>query len=131
MTRQREETVRRIVAALNERDVAGYVACCTEDVELVPATRAIEGAYRGRSGIERFFADLRDTAPDIRVEVERLDAIGHNVLAFEQARASGRASAVGGDLAFTTVYEFAGERVRRIQVFLDRAEALEAVGLGE
>jgi len=30
-----------------------------------------------------------------------------------------------------SLYDFAGAKIRRIEVFLDRAEALEAVGLRE
>ena len=129
MSQEKLETVRRVVTALNERDVDGYLSCCTDDVELVPATVAIEGGYRGPSGIERFLADLRDTAPDIQVEVEWMEIVGQNVLALERGSASGRASEVGGDVAFTSVYEFAGMKIRRIQVFLNREDALEAVGL--
>jgi ketosteroid isomerase-like protein len=126
VSQQKFEAVRNIVVALNERDVDGYIACCTDDVELVPATAAIAGTYSGASGIQRFFADLQDTAPDMQVEIERLEVVGGNVLAFERGNASGRASGVGGDLEFTTLYEFADGRVRRISVFLDRQEATEA-----
>ena len=131
MSRENVETAHRCVDALNRRDVDGYLACCTDNVEFVPATGPIEGAYEGRSGIERFFADLADTAPDIQVAIERSETIGQNVLAFERAHASGRTSEVGGEIDFTTVYEFAGLKIRRIQVFLDRQEALRAVGLRE
>ena len=123
MAEQKFDAVRSVVGALNDRDVDGYLACCTDDVELVPATAAIAGTFRGSSGIARFFADLKDTAPDIHVGVERLELVGGNVVAFERASASGRASGVGGDLEFTTLYEFAGRRIRRISVFLDRQEA--------
>ncbi|MFL5820560.1 MAG: nuclear transport factor 2 family protein [Solirubrobacteraceae bacterium] len=131
MSRDKFEAVRTNVAALNERDVDRYLACCTADVELVPATGAIEGGYIGRRGIERFFADLRDAAADFQVETERLEVVRGNVLAFERGSASGRASEVPGQMAFTTVYEFEGSRIRRIRVFLDREQALEAVGLRE
>ena len=126
MSERKFEAVRNVVVALNERDVDGYLACCTDDVELVPATAAIAGTYRGASGIQRLFADLQDTAPNIQVEIERLEVVGGNVLAFERASASGRASGVGADLEFTTLYEFTDGRVRRISVFLDRQEATEA-----
>jgi hypothetical protein len=129
MSRERFETVRTVLVALNERDVGGYLACCTSDVELIPATAGIEGGYTGRDGIERFFADLQDTAPNIHVVVERLESVGQKVLAFERASASGRASEAGGEIEFTTVYEFEGPKIHRIQVFLSRQEALEAVGL--
>jgi ketosteroid isomerase-like protein len=126
MSQQKFESVRNVVVALNERDVEGYLACCTDDVEFVPATAAIAGTFRGASGIQRFFADLQETAPDIQVDVEELKMVGSNVLAFERARARGRASGVHGELEFTTLYEFANGQVRRIRVFLDRQEATEA-----
>jgi ketosteroid isomerase-like protein len=65
VSQQKFEAVRKVVLALNERDADGYLACCTDDVELVPATAAIAGTFIGLSGIQRFFADLRDAAPGI------------------------------------------------------------------
>jgi|SRR5215217_1676253 len=127
MSPDRLETVRELLAALNQRDLDGYLACCTADVELIPATVAVEGTYRGATGIRRFFGDLRDTSPDFRVELERLDAVGQSVLADERGNASGRASGAGAGLEFTTVYEFERGKIRRIQMFLDRRTALEAV----
>lgn len=124
MSQEKFEAVRDLVVALNARDVDGYLAACTDDVELVPATAAIAGTYRGLSGIQQFFADIHDTAPDIGVEIERLEMVGDNVLAAERASVSGRASGVGADLEFTTLYEFADGRVNRISVFLDRQEAM-------
>jgi ketosteroid isomerase-like protein len=126
VSQQSFETVRAVVVALNERDVDRYLASCTRNVELVPATAPIAGTYTGAGGIRRFFADLQETAPNIHVEIERLEAVGGNVLAYERGNASGRASGVHGELEFTTVYEFAGAKNRRISVFLDRQEAIEA-----
>ncbi len=131
MSEEKFESVRTVVAALNDRDVDAYLSCCTDDVGLVPATVAIEGSYIGQTGIERFFADLRDAAPDFRINVERLEAVGQTVIAFERGSASGRASVIGVELELTTLYEFAGPRIKRIQVFVDRQRALEAAGLSE
>ena len=131
MERESFETVQEVVVALNQRDVGRYLACCTDDVELIPATASIEGGYTGRSGIQRFFADLQDTAPDIQVEIERLKTVGQSVVAWERASASGRTSEATGEMDFTTVYEFAGPEIRRIQVFLDRQDAFAAAGLRE
>ena len=58
MSQENVEVVQRAVAALNERDIDGYLACCTEDVQLLPPTAQIEGAYEGRSGVRRFLADV-------------------------------------------------------------------------
>ena len=103
MSRENVETARGCVDALNRRDVDGYLTYCTDDVELVPATVAVEGAYTGPDGIRRFFADVQDTAPDFWLEVERLEAVGPDrVLAFERGTASGRTSSTFScDIAYS------------------------------
>ena len=128
------ETARRCVDALNRRDVEGYLDCCTDDVELRTALVALEGAHEGAAGIRSFFADITDAAPDFWLEVERLEAVGPDrVLGFERGTASGRSSQVtlGGGITFGSVYDFAGGKIRRLEVFTDRQKALEAVGLSE
>lgn len=123
---QKFATVEHVIAAMNERDVAAYMACCTDDVELVPVTAAVTGTYAGKAGIRAFFADLQDSAPDIHVRAEKFELVGGDVLASERASASGRVSGIVGELEFATLYEFAGDRVASISVFLERAEALRA-----
>ena len=61
MTRDNVTTVLLAVAALNDRDVDAYLACCVEDVELQTLLSPVEGAYRGATGIRRFFSDRRPT----------------------------------------------------------------------
>ena len=119
---------------MNRRDVEGYLACCTADVELRTALDALEGAHIGAEGIRRFFTDIHDVAPDFQLEVERLEAVGaDHVLGFERATASGRSSGVTFEqgIPFGSVYDFADGKIRRLRVFTDRQEALEAVGLPE
>jgi ketosteroid isomerase-like protein len=135
MSRENVEVARSCVDALNRRDLDGYLACCTDDVELVPATVAVEGTYSGPNGIRRFFADVQATAPDFRLDVERLEAVGPDrVLAFELGRASGRTSGITfleEGIPFGTVYDFYAGKIKRVRVFADRQVALKAVGLSE
>ena len=128
------ETVRRCLDALNRRDVDGYLACCTDDVELQTTLVALEGAHEGRDGIRRFFADIQDSAPDFWLVLERVEVVGPNrVLGFERGTASGRTSGVALEegIPFATVYDLAEGKIERIRVFADREQALEAVGLRE
>src|SRR5215204_2844353 len=74
--RRRTELVERVVAAVNERDVEGYVGCCADDVKLQTPWSAVEGVYEGSEAIRRFFADLQDTAPNFRLTIERAEPIG-------------------------------------------------------
>jgi hypothetical protein len=84
--------------------------------------------------MRRFFDDIQDASPDFRVDVERIEAVGlDRVLAFERGTASGRSSGVAlqEGIPFGTVYDFAEGKIKRIQVFTDRQQALEAAGLSK
>jgi ketosteroid isomerase-like protein len=146
MSHENVEVVERLIAAVNERDLGGYLACCTDDVRLSTPWAPVEGAYEGSEAIRRFFADLQDTLPDFRLTIERAESIGPaRVLAFVKAVVSGRASGIpaaamsgrlhdpsaAGHIPTANVYDFAGGKIASIRVFLDRREALEAVGLRE
>jgi len=126
MSQENVEVVERVIAAFNERDIDGYLACCADDIQLRAAWAAIGGVYDGPDAIRHFFADLRDTAPDFRLAIERLEPIGADrVLAFGRVTVSGRASGIAATDTPTD------GKITRIRVFLDRQEALEAVGLRE
>ncbi len=146
MSHENVEVVERLIAAVNERDLGGYLACCTDDIRLWTPWASVEGAYEGSEAIRRFFADLRDTLPDFRLTIERAEPIGRaRVLAFVKVVVSGRASGIpaaamigrlhdpsaAGHIPTANVYDFAGGKIASIRVFLDRHEALEAVGLRE
>jgi ketosteroid isomerase-like protein len=139
-------TAERLVAAVNGRDVDGYLACCTHDIQLRTPWAPVEGTYEGREAIRRFFADLDDALPDFRMRIERAEAIGAaRVLLLLRASVSGRASGIpvaavrGGDpdasgagyLSTGTIFDFTDGKIASIRVFLDRAEAFEAAGLRE
>src|SRR5829696_8916953 len=93
MSEENVEMVERAITAVNARDVEAYLACCTPDIELHTPLVAVGGVYEGPAGIRRFFADVEDAAPDFRLDLERVRAIGADqVLAFLEITASGRAS---------------------------------------
>jgi hypothetical protein len=142
MSQENVEVVQALISAVNDRDLDRYLAHCTESIRLETPWAAVEGAYEGPLAMRRFFSDLRDTLPDFKLAIERLEPIGADrVLALLRVRATGRASgitatagadalsAAGGALPTATIYDLADGRVNRIRVFIDRQEAFEAVGL--
>ena len=130
MSQENVEVVRRVIAALNSRDIDGYIACCAKDFRL--QTPLFGGEYEGSVGIRRFFADLRDTAPEFHVTIERLEAVGADrVLAIVRLAASGRTSGIETPVDSSNVYDLVDGKIARTRVFRDRAEALKAVGLEE
>ena len=134
MSHENVEVVKRAVAAVNDRDVESYLACCTADIRMENPVMAIEGAYEGSDGIRRFFADVLDTGPDFRVTIESLESIGTDrVLGFMRLNMRGRASGIslGSDIPSTNLYDFTDGKIRRVRIFLNRQEALEAAGLRE
>jgi ketosteroid isomerase-like protein len=115
-----------------ERDIDRYLACCAEDIQLQTPVSPVAGVYEGADGIRRFFADIEDAGPDFRLELERLEAVGgERVLAFTRLTFHGRASGLSIPAETGNVYEFEEGKIRRVQIFLDRAQALEAAGLSE
>jgi hypothetical protein len=79
-----------------------------------------------------FFCDIEDAGPDFAIEIERMEALSaQRVLAFLRVTTTGRASGIPTEVETTNVYDFAEGRIRCIEVFTDRSEALEAVGLRE
>ena len=140
MSRANLEAVREVISAVNERDADRYLAHCTEDIQLHSPLSAVEGVYEGADAIRRYFSDIDDTIPDFRLTIERLQPIGADrVLALLHFSATGRTSgmsavlpsATGDALPVASVYDVADGKISRIRIFLDRAEALEALGLRE
>jgi ketosteroid isomerase-like protein len=130
MSRENVEIVRRAVAAINDRDLEGYLACCSEHVEL--RTPIIAGVYEGRKGIQRYLSDVEDAAPDFRLDINRVEAVGPDqVLAFMRTRGTGRATGIPLGFETTNVYDLLDGQITRVRIFLDASEALNAVGLSE
>jgi hypothetical protein len=132
MSQENVEIVKRMIAALNAREIDGYLACCTEDVVLRTPLAEIGGVYEGAEGIRRFLLDIEDAAPDFRIDLARVESVGPSqVLALARIRSTGRASGISTDAETTNVYDFAPGRVKGIRIFLDHKQALKAVGLAE
>jgi|SRR5215208_3134844 len=132
MSRENLEVVKQAITALNERDLDRYLACCTQTIQLRTPTAAVAGVYEGPKGIRRFWADLEDASPDFRLDLEHLEAVGENrAFAFLRAAGSGRASGVPMEGATTNVYTFVAGKIDRVEIFLDRQQALEVLGLRE
>jgi ketosteroid isomerase-like protein len=130
MSQENLETVGRAIAAINARDIHGYLACCTENVELLLPLAGAE--YLGADGIKRFFTDIEDIGPDFRIEVQRVQAIGDTAaIAFLRVGATGRASGIVTGAESANVYDFIDGKISRVRIFLDRDEALKAVGPAE
>jgi ketosteroid isomerase-like protein len=131
MSQENVEVVNQAISAINRRDVDAYLAVCRPDVELFRPTAGLEGSDRGEAGVRSFFDDIHEGATRFQLEVERLLPLSDDrVLAFltlnlETERGFPQRQPL------TNLYELEGCKLLRIRVFLDRHEALEAVGMSE
>jgi ketosteroid isomerase-like protein len=127
----RKDLVTNAISAVNRRDVEAYLACCTEDIQLHTPLATFTGPAEGAAGIRRWFQDIEDASADFRLELELLELVGDQALAFLRAHGSGRASGVPLDLETANLYDFEGDRIRRVRIFSERQEALKLLGLPE
>jgi ketosteroid isomerase-like protein len=132
MSKENVETVGQAIAAINARDIDAYLACCTENVELLTPLAPLGAEYVEADGIRRFFTDIEDVSPDFRIAVQSVQAVGDsNVIAFIRTSSTGRASGIATGTESTNVYDFIEGKISRIRIFLDPDEALKAVRLEE
>ena len=132
MSRENVRLVERAIAAINARDLEGYRACCTENVKLETQLAAVGGVYEGIDGIRRFFTDIEEAGPDLRIELDGVEEVdSKRVLAFIRFSSTGRASGIRLAAPLTNVYDLVEGKISHIRIFLDRQEALKAVGLAE
>jgi ketosteroid isomerase-like protein len=131
MSQENVEVVRQLIAALNEHDVDRYLSLCTREVELTTPTTPLDGQTRGPEGIRKFFAAVEEGSRTFRIEVERMQTVDRDrVVVFGQLKVV-TSGGVALEHATTNVYELAAGKVCRVDVYHDRQQALEAVGLEE
>ena len=132
MPQESARLVERAIAAINARDIEGYRACCTENVKLETPMAAVGGVYEGIDGIRRFLTDIKDAVPDWRMELEGVEEVdSKRVLAFVRNSSTGRGSGIGMAWHQTNVYDLVDGKISHIRIFVDREEALKAVGQEE
>jgi ketosteroid isomerase-like protein len=123
--------------AFNRRDVDAAVLAGHPDFEMNPPREYVEvgffePSYRGLEGFRKYVSTWSEVLGDeLGVQPAELIDLGDRVVLL--ADLEGRAQASG--LPFTgkiaTVSTLKGGKATRVQMYLDHAEALEAVGLSE
>ncbi len=133
MSQAHVEIAERFVGAHNRRDVDALAELVTEDFEwLTTMAGLVEGgSFRGRAGIEAFFADVGDTWEEYRVSAWELRDLGESVFAALDIESRGKGSSVPLTTQMWVVCDFRGGEMSRIRTYLDHDEALRAAGLEE
>jgi ketosteroid isomerase-like protein len=87
--------------------------------------------YRGIDAIRKQHRGWFDSYPDLRVEPLEIRANGDRVFSWVRFTGHGADSGAALEMELAHVATFEGEKVRRLEEYFDRDEALAAVGLRE
>jgi ketosteroid isomerase-like protein len=87
--------------------------------------------YVGHDGVRQWFDDVYGPWEAVHIAAEGFIQSGDWTVAHLHCVLRGEASGVELELPITAVHQFRSGRIARDRLYLDRAEALEAVGLSE
>ena len=134
MSQENVEVVRRVYDAWANGNFWDATEQFDPDLMLVPRNTAgpdAERYYIGLAGLERFIRHWLNPWTDLAATAEELTESDNSVVVSVRLRATGKASGVPVELNATHVWTFRGHVVIRLDLFDDRADALEAAGLRE
>jgi ketosteroid isomerase-like protein len=125
------EVVKRLMDAVNRRDIDTMAAETAFDLEWFPvfAVRFEGDPFVGREGIETFLGEIDQTWEEFRPTPQEYRDLGDRVLALGRLKTRGRGSGVPVDSPWGGVFDMRDGEVWRIRTFLDHDEALRAAGL--
>jgi ketosteroid isomerase-like protein len=122
------DVARRGYACWEAGDIDGMLELATPDFEFVPAIAAtVEGgSIKGHDAFRRFFADLDEIWETFRISADDLREAGGRVMSIGRLTAKGRSSKLELDQPIYTVLWFQGDRIARMQSFLEESAARAA-----
>jgi len=131
MSQDNVEIAKRSVDAFNRRDVQALLDLGTPTWVLSSQLLDASADFRGREGIERFYAMLSESWEEFRSVVDDYRDLGDRVLCLGRNTARGKGSGVTVDALTVAILDFRDGKVSRIRLYLDQSEALRAAGLSE
>jgi ketosteroid isomerase-like protein len=132
MAPENVEIVRGAYEAFNQgrqEEMLGFLDPEIEwDESDLPARRL--GIYRGHAGVKRLLDENSALWTDINIVIDEvIDTSDDRVVAFIRAKGRGRHTGVDVELASAQVWTLHSGKAVQVRLYLERADALEAVGL--
>ena len=87
--------------------------------------------YEGAEGARTFLREWRDAWDDWSLEIDALHDAGDKVVAFLRQHGRSKAAGMPVEMLFAQVWTIRDGKEARMDMYSDRAEALEAAGLPE
>jgi ketosteroid isomerase-like protein len=123
------ELIRRGFEAFGAGEVDTVLDFLDEEIEIYTAPGLLNtGTYRGRDGYLTWLAQWLEAWDDYEAEPAELEPVGEShVLVTVHQRARGAGSGVAVEMDAHWAFEVEGERISRIHLFPERAQALAAI----
>ena len=87
--------------------------------------------YEGAEGAQRFLGEWTSAWDDWELEVDALRDAGDKVVVLVRQHGRSKAAGTPVEMSFAQVWTFRDGKQARMDMYSDRAEALEAAGLSE
>lgn len=132
MSRENVETVRAVYERFSKGDFRAGLDVVDPLVLFVLRPGFPEsGTYLGIARLVEYTRSFLEPWSHITVEAQDITDSGDSVVATVRQRGVGRESDAATEFRYFQVWSFRGHKVIRLENFRERAEALEAAGLGE
>ena len=125
------ETVQRYLDHWNETGEPLWAEIDPEAVFVIDPGAFVAGAYRGHEGIRDLLQLTAEVFDQFRYEVDDLVDAGDSVLVLGRIRVRGVQSGATGAQHGAILFQLRDGLIVGYRSYLDRQEALAAVGLGE
>lgn len=125
------EVIRDQFEAVNEREFARAMDFYADDVVLFVDDEAFldSGSFEGKEAVGRWFGSWFSTfEPGYRFEIEEAREVGGSVLLVASHGGRGRSSGVEVEGRTAYLYTLRAGMIARVELYADRAAALEAAG---
>ena len=132
MSQENVENVRRGIDAWNRGDLDEWLTGFAAEAEFHTTSRFPDrGVYRGRAGLERYWAEIREGVEEVSLSISDLRPIGDRVCFAVTGRGRGKRSKVPVEGAIWFVTTLRDGLAVCVETYADAEAALEAAGLSE
>jgi ketosteroid isomerase-like protein len=126
------DTLRGAYEAISRGDWDAAFGDVHPDFEMKTADRmASPGTYRGLEEVRRFFEDLLEPFEEVATEPEEFFERGNQIVVFVLLRSRPRGSSVAMEIRIGHLWTMRDGKPAQLELFPEREQALEAVGLSE
>jgi ketosteroid isomerase-like protein len=132
MSQENVEVARRCFEAWSSWVFEDIAACYAPDAEIVsPSSEKFGRTYRGHEGLRLYIDHFVAAFEPPSFDLEEIVDVGERVITVAVCRTRGNESGVAVSQRTATVCTIRDSLIQREVIYLDRGEALAAVGLLE